>query len=81
MNDDWVPLEVPDNLDEIFEAMASYSGEIVGWCLLCNSPIHSESDFIPETSTHDCAAGRELEAKIASQKKKPRCRTNRRVQQ
>jgi len=80
MNDDWVPLEVPDNLEEMFEAMTSHSGEKVGWCLLCNSPIHSESDLLPETGAHDCPAGREFEAKHApQQKKKPRCRSNRRA--
>jgi hypothetical protein len=77
MQDGWVPVQFPENLDEMFEAMASYSGEKVGWCCLCNSPIHSESDFIPETSTHDCPAGREFEAQHAPQQKKPRCRSKR----
>jgi hypothetical protein len=80
-DDDWVRPEIPDNLDEMFEAMNSYSGEKVGWCVLCNSPIISESDLLPETSAHDCAAGREIEAQYESQKKKPRCRPNRQTNQ
>lgn len=81
MQDDWVPVQFPENLEEMFEAMTSYSGEKVGWCLLCNSPIHSESDLIPETSTHDCAVGRELEAQHQPQNKKSRCRANRQAHQ
>lgn len=77
MQDDWVPVQCPENLDEMFEAFVNHSGEKVGWCFLCNSVIVSESEFLPETSTHDCAAGRELEAKHAPQTKKPRCRPNR----
>jgi hypothetical protein len=64
MNEDWVPLQVPDNLEEMFEAMTSYAGDKVGWCLLCTASIHSEAEMIPGTSTHDCEQGRALEAKI-----------------
>lgn len=64
MNDDWVPVQFPDNLEDMFEAMTSYEGDKVGWCLLCNAPIHSEADIIPGTSTHDCEQGRALEAEI-----------------
>jgi hypothetical protein len=75
MNDEkegWVPIEVPNNLEEMFAAMTSYAGEKVGWCLLCNSPIQAESDMIPGTNTHDCERGRALEANIESQTAMPR---------
>ena len=32
MSDDWIRVQVPDNLDEMFAAFASYQGERVGWC-------------------------------------------------
>ena len=82
MNDEkesWVPIEVPNNLEEMFAAMTSYAGEKVGWCLLCNGPIQAEADMIPGTSTHDCERGRALEATIKSHKAKSRCRPGRRV--
>ena len=34
--------------------------ERVGWCLLCNAPIRSEADLIPESNTHNCEEGRAL---------------------
>jgi len=76
MQDDWVPLEVPDNLDEMFEAMTRYSGEKIGWCAMCNGPIHSDSDLLPETGAHDCEGGRAFEAQHAP-KKKSWCGPNR----
>jgi hypothetical protein len=82
MNDEkegWVPIEVLNNLEEMFAAMTSYAGEKVGWCLLCNGPIQAEADMIPGTSTHDCELGRALEATIKSHKAKSRCRPGRRV--
>ena len=54
---DWVPLHVLPNLTGTIEAYLAYDKPKVGWCLLCNSPIESEDDFIPETNTHDCAEG------------------------
>ena len=65
MNDDWVPVEFPNNIDEMLTAWTESTEPNVGWCLLCNSPIRTEADFIPETNTHDCEAGREFEAEIA----------------
>ena len=62
MKDDWVPVQIPDNFDEMLEAFANYSEERIGWCLLCNSPIRSEADLISNTNTHDCEAGRAFEA-------------------
>ena len=47
MNDDWVPIQFPDNFDEMLEAFANYSEERIGWCLLCNSPIRTEADLMP----------------------------------
>lgn len=61
MNDDWVPIKRPANLEEMLETMLNSSEERVGGCLLCNSAIRTEADFIPETNTHNCAAGRALE--------------------
>jgi hypothetical protein len=72
MKDDWVPIQVPDNLEEMFEDMTSDASEKVGWCLLCNSAIRTEADLIPGTDTHDCEQGRALEAEIEQQKPKPR---------
>ena len=80
MNDDWVPVQIPDNLEEMFAAFANDTEEKVGWCLLCNSAIRTEDDMIPNTNTHDCPAGREFEAQHAPQKKS-RCRPRRQGQQ
>jgi hypothetical protein len=55
--DDWVPLQVPENMEEMLLHWANYEGPKVGWCFLCDRPILSEDDFIPETNTHNCAAG------------------------
>jgi|NGEPerStandDraft_6_1074524.scaffolds.fasta_scaffold354488_2 hypothetical protein len=80
MKEDWVPVQFPENLEDMFETMESYTGEKVGWCLLCNSPIHTEADMIAGTNTHDCPQGRELEAQIEPPKKKTRCRPRRQDQ-
>jgi len=53
----WVPLQVAENIEEMLLHWANYEGPKVGWCLLCDRPILSEDDFIPETNTHNCAAG------------------------
>lgn len=65
MKDDWVPLDCPENLDEMLENWANSRDENVGWCLLCNSAIRTAEDLLPGTSTHNCEAGRALEEKIA----------------
>lgn len=62
MNEDGVLIEWPENLDEMLEAWSCSREARVGWCLLCNSPIRSEGDFLPDTNTHNCEAGREFEA-------------------
>ena len=64
MDDSWVPVQVPDNLEEMFEAWSASKEENVGWCLLCNSAIHTAEDLIRDTSTHNCTAGRALEEEI-----------------
>ena len=59
-----MPIEVPEKLDEMFEHWAESDQANVGWRLLCDSAIGSADDLIPGTSTHNCEAGRALEAKI-----------------
>lgn len=54
---DWVPLELPSNIEETLSHWAEYAGPKVGWCLLCDQPILREEDFIPETNTHNCPEG------------------------
>ena len=67
MKEDWVPVQVPDNMEEMFESWTNSRDKNVGWCLLCNSGIPTADDLIPDTSTHNCEAGRALEAKIAAE--------------
>ena len=78
MKEDWVPIQFPDNMEEMFEVMTSHVGDKIGWCLLSNSPIHTVAEMIPGTETHDCEQGRALEGEIESQKAKPRCKPRRR---
>ena len=69
MDDSSVPVECPDNLEEMMEAWTSSTEETIGWRLLCNSAIHTAKDLIPGTDTHDCAASRALEEKILKETK------------
>jgi hypothetical protein len=71
-NEDWVPIKFPDNLEEMLDAFANCTEERIGWCLMCNRAIRTEADLIPNTNTHNCAAGRALEAKIADQARQDR---------
>jgi hypothetical protein len=64
MKEDWVPIQVPDNFEAMIEDMSSYVGDKVGWCLLCNCPIRTASDMIPDTNTHNCEQGRAFEQSI-----------------
>lgn len=64
--EDWVPIEAPPNLDEMLQKWMDSPEHNIGWCLLCDSPIHDESHLIPGTSSHNCAAGRKLEEHIQS---------------
>lgn len=68
--DGWVPIQCPNNLDKMLDDMVHSDEPRCGWCLLCNSPIRNEEDFIPDTYTHNCERGRALEAKIASESQK-----------
>lgn len=61
---DWVPIQLPPNLEEMFEHWIDSDEPNVGWCLLCDCPIPSADDLIPGTNSHNCEAGRELDGKI-----------------
>lgn len=74
MNDDWVPVELPDNFDQMWEDMCRSRESRIAWCMLCNRPIRTEQDFIPGTNTHDCDAGRQFEAEHAEPPRITRCR-------
>ena len=62
---DGVPIRIPANIDEMLEHFVEHRGEVIGWCLLCDSAIRTEDDLLPGTDTHDCEAGRALEAGAA----------------
>jgi len=66
MNEDGVPIDWPENLDEMLEAWSRSLEPHVGWCLLCNSPIRSEKDFLANSNTHNCEAGRQFEVEHAA---------------
>jgi hypothetical protein len=50
-------IKFPENLWEMLENWEDCSEENVGWCLLCDRPIRSETDMIPETNFHSCPEG------------------------
>lgn len=60
MKENWIPLEILNNFEEMLDDMVHSLEERVGWCLLCNAPIRSEADLIPESNTHNCEEGRAL---------------------
>lgn len=62
--DDWKPIQMPDNLEEMFKSWVDDPGPNIGWCLMCNSAIRTENDLIPGTYSHNCAQGRAVDAKI-----------------
>ncbi len=64
IEDGWQPIQVPDNFDEMVSAWVDSAEPNIGWCLLCDSPIRTEDDLIPGTSTHNCPEGRSLEEKM-----------------
>ena len=64
MDENWLPIDLSVNLDEVLEAHSASTEKAVGWCLLCDSPIRTEADLIPDTNTHNCDAGRALEASL-----------------
>lgn len=61
---DWVPIQVPPNLDEMLQRWIDSDEPNVGWCLLCDNPIRSADDMIPGTNSHSCEAGRAFDEKI-----------------
>src|ERR1039458_9798638 len=73
---DWVPIQVPENLEGMFLNWVECDEPNVGWCMLGDHPIRSAADLIPNTNTHNCEAGRALEEKIrlAETAKSPRKR-------
>ena len=82
MHKDWVPVQIPDNFEEMIEAWDHSRKDSVGFCFLCGSPIRTASEFISGSNTHDCEAGRALEADIRAQEgsqdlapKRRRCRS------
>lgn len=52
MDEDWVPIQPPDNLEEMIESWLAYEGESVGYCFVCASVIKSESEIIPGSNDH-----------------------------
>jgi hypothetical protein len=50
-------IKFPENLWEMLGHWEDCSEENVGWCLLCDHPIRSEADMIPEINTHACPEG------------------------
>lgn len=59
------PIRIPANMDAMLEHFVEHRGQVLGWCLLCDSAIRTEDDLLPGTDTHDCEAGRALEARAA----------------
>jgi len=49
---------------EMLENWESCPDKNVGWCLLCDGPIRSAQDLIPNTSTHNCQEGLKLESRL-----------------
>jgi hypothetical protein len=66
VEDGFVPVQIPDNMEAMLESWAEDDGPSIGLCLLCGQPIRSEGDLISGTSTHNCAAGRAFEKMIAA---------------
>jgi hypothetical protein len=60
-NERSLKIQFPEHIIEIIDEWANSIECGVGVCLLCGSVIHTEDEFIPGTSTHDCSAGPALE--------------------
>ena len=67
VEDGFVPVQIPDNLEEMFESWAADPEPSIGLCLMCGQPIRSEADMIPGTSSHNCAEGMAFHEKIMKQ--------------
>jgi hypothetical protein len=61
MKNEMMPIRFPENIEEMLHNWASCAEANVGWCLLCDGPIRSEKDLIPNSNTHNCPAGLKLE--------------------
>ena len=66
MKKNLVPIRFPPNLEEMLDNWEGCPDENVGWCLLCDGPIRSAEDLIPNTSTHNCQEGLKLESRLRS---------------
>jgi hypothetical protein len=53
-------IQFPGDIIEIVEEWTNSMERGVGVCLLCGSVIHTEADFIADSSVHNCPAGRSL---------------------
>lgn len=58
MNDKWVTLQPQEGVEETLSHFVNYQGECVGWCLVCDEPITSETNMIPGSNSHDCPKNR-----------------------
>ncbi len=61
-----VPIRIPANMDAMLEHFVEHRGEVLGWCLLCDSAIRTEDDLLPGTNTHNCERGRAIQASAAA---------------
>jgi len=73
---DWVPIKVPENLEELYQRWVESDEPNAGICFQCGQMITCEADLIPGTNSHNCEAGRALEetiraAEAAEQNRKP----------
>jgi len=55
-----VPTQFPTNMMEMLYNWQRCPDENVVWCLLCDGPIRSAQDLIPNSNTHNCLAGLKL---------------------
>jgi hypothetical protein len=63
MRNKMVPIQFPPNIMEMLDNWESCPDENVGWCLLCDGPIRSAQDVIPNSATHNCPAVLRLESR------------------
>ena len=59
-----VPIQFPPNMMEMLDHWEGCPDENVGWCLLCDGPIRSAQDLIPNSNTHNCPEGVRLEGRL-----------------
>ena len=71
---DWVPIQVPPNLDEMFLKWIESDEPSIGICLQCGDFIRTEADLIPGTPLHNCTEGRALEEE--SRKAEPKAQAD-----